>query len=151
MHFFSDQGEKNMTDDEAAKMASVNPDFSNEDLFNAIERGDYPSWTLDVQVMDPKEAEHYRWNIFDVTKVWPHSDFPLRSVGRFTLNRNPENHFAEIEQIAFSPAHLVPGIEPTADLMLQARLFSYSDSQRHRLGVNYQHIPVNAPLHPGAA
>ena len=101
-------------------------------------------------MLDPKDAEHFRWNIFDVTKVWPHSEIPLRKVGRITLNRNPQNYFAEIEEIAFSPAHLVPGIEPTADPMLQARLFSYADSQRHRLGVNYQQIPVNAPLHPYA-
>jgi len=106
---------------------------------------------LKIQVLDPKDAEKFRWNIFDVTKVWPHAEIPLQEVGVLTLNRNPQNYFAEIEQIAFAPAHLVPGIEPTVDPMLQARLFSYADSQRHRLGVNYQQIPVNAPLHPHAA
>lgn len=139
-----------MTNDEAAKKGGDNPDHATEDLFDAIERGEHPSWTLKVQVLDPADAERFRWNIFDVTKVWPHEEVPLREVGVLTLNRNPQNYFAEIEQIAFAPAHLVPGIEPTVDPMLQARLFSYADSQRHRLGVNYQQIPVNAPLHPHA-
>jgi catalase len=98
------------------------------------------------QTLTPEEAQNFRWNIFDVTKVWPHSEVPLRRIGKMTLNRNATNYFAEIEQLAFAPAHLVPGIEPSADPMLQARLFSYSDSQRHRLGVNYQQIPVNRPL-----
>jgi catalase len=147
LHFISDQGEKNMTNEEAAEMASTNPDWHTEDLFNAIERGEHPSWTLYVQVLDPADAEKFRWNIFDVTKIWPHGEVPLRPVGKLTLNRNPDNYFAEIEQIAFAPSHLVPGIEPTVDPMLQARLFSYVDSQRHRLGVNYQQIPVNRPLH----
>ena len=151
LHFISNQGNKTMTNDEAAKTGGSNPDHATEDLFNAIEEGDYPSWTMKIQVLDPADAKDFRWNIFDVTKVWPHAEVPLRDVGVFTLNRNPQNYFAEIEQIAFSPAHLVPGIEPTVDPMLQARLFSYADSQRHRLGVNYQQIPVNAPLHPHAA
>lgn len=99
-----------------------------------------------AQTLTPEQAESFRWNVFDVTKVWPHSEVPLRRVGKFTLNRNPSNYFAEIEQSAFAPGHLVPGIEPSADPMLQARLFSYSDTQRHRLGVNYQQIPVNRPL-----
>lgn len=150
LHFISDQGNRTLTNDEAAAIAAKNPDHATEDLFSAIERGECPSWTLKIQVLDPADAEKYRWNIFDVTKVWPHSDVPFREVGKFTLNRNPDNYFAEIEQLAFSPAHLVPGIEATADPMLQARLFSYADSQRHRLGVNYQQIPVNAPLHPYA-
>jgi catalase len=136
-----------MTNEIAAQMATTNPDWHTEDLFHAIDRGDFPSWTMYVQVLTPTEAEHFRWNILDVTKVWPHSEVPLRQVGKLTLNRNPTNYFAEIEQAAFSPAHLVPGIEPSADPMLQARLFSYSDTQRHRLGVNYQQIPVNQPLH----
>ncbi|KAH8801786.1 peroxisomal catalase [Xylogone sp. PMI_703] len=151
LHFISDQGNRSLTNDEAMAMASKNPDHATEDLFNAIEHGEFPSWTLKVQVLDPADAEKYRWNIFDVTKVWPHGDVPFREVGKLTLNRNPDNYFAEIEQLAFSPAHLVPGIEATADPMLQARLFSYADSQRHRLGVNYQQLPVNAPLHPYAA
>ena len=147
LHFLSDQGCKDMTQQEATDLGATNPDSHTEDLFNAIERGDHPSWTLKIQVLDPADAEKFRWNIFDVTKIWPHSEVPLREVGKLTLNRNPENYFAQIEQLAFSPAHLVPGIEPTADPMLQARLFSYADSQRHRLGVNYQQLPVNAPLH----
>jgi catalase len=102
---------------------------------------------MKIQVLDPKDAEKFRWNIFDVTKIWPHKEIPLRSVGRLTLNRNPQNYFAEIEQMAVAPSHLVPGIEPSADPMLQARLFSYNDSQRHRLGVNFNQLPVNAPLH----
>jgi catalase len=146
-HVKTDQGHADMTNEEAAALTSSNPDHATEDLFNAIERGEFPSWTLYVQVMDPKDAEKFRWNILDITKVWPHSEVPLRPVGKMTLNRNPENYFAEVEQLAFSPAHLVPGIEPSADPMLQARLFSYSDTHRHRLGVNYQQIPVNRPLH----
>ena len=100
-----------------------------------------------MQVLSPEQAEKFRWNIFDLTKVWPQKDVPLRPFGRFTLNRNPTNYFAEIEQVAFSPSHLVPGVEPSADPVLQSRLFSYPDTHRHRLGVNYQQIPVNRPLH----
>ena len=133
LHFISNQGIENFTNDEAAQMASTNPDWNTEDLFNAIAAGDHPSWTLKIQVLDPKDAETFRWNIFDVTKIWPHSDVLLRTVGTLTLNRNPANYFAEIEQLAFAPAHLIPGIEPTVDPMLQARLFSYADSQRHRV------------------
>lgn len=146
-HMKTNQGHDDMSNEEAAELASSNPDHATQDLFDAIERGDYPTWTLYVQVLDPKQAENFRWNVLDITKVWPHSEVPLRPVGKMTLNRNPENYFAEIEQVAFSPSHLVPGIEPSADPMLQARLFSYPDTQRHRLGVNYQQIPVNQPLH----
>jgi catalase len=141
------QGDRTLTNEEAAHLHAVNPDFQTEDLFNAIARAEYPSWDIKVQVLSPEQAEKFRWNIFDVTKIWPHSEVPLRSVGRMTLNRNAENYFAEVEQIAFSPAHLVPGIEPSADPMLQARLFNYADAQRYRLGVNYQQLPVNKPLH----
>lgn len=137
---------KTLTHDEAAHLFGANPDWNTQDLFNAIEKGNYPSWTMYFQTLTPEQAESFRWNIFDVTKVWPHSEAPLRRIGKLTLNRNPQNYFAEIEQIAFAPAHLVPGIEPSADPMLQARLFSYADSQRHRLGVNYQQLPVNRPL-----
>ncbi|KAI1617887.1 catalase [Exophiala viscosa] len=146
-HFKTDQGHKDLTNEEAAELSKTNPDHATEDLFEAIQRGEFPSWTLYVQILDPKEAENFRFNIFDVTKVWPHSDVPLRPVGKMTLNHNPDNYFAEVEQLAFSPAHLIPGVEPSADPMLQARLFSYSDTHRHRLGVNYQQIPVNKPLH----
>ncbi|KAI5927539.1 catalase Cat [Camillea tinctor] len=147
IHVLTNQGNKTLNNEESEHLASSNPDWHTQDLFNAIDQGDYPSWDIQVQVLEPEQAEKFRWNIFDITKIWPHSEVPLRPVGRMTLNRNPQNYFAEIEQIAVSPAHLVPGIEPTADPMLQARLFSYSDTQRHRLGVNYQQLPVNAPLH----
>ncbi|KAK9451748.1 catalase-like domain-containing protein [Limtongia smithiae] len=142
----SDQGIKNFTNDEAIKMAGENPDFATEDLFEAIARGDNPSWTAYVQTMTPEQAADFRWSIFDLTKVWPKSQFPLRRFGRLTLNRNPQNYFAEVEQAAFSPGHTVPGIEPSADPVLQSRLFSYNDTHRHRLGVNYLQIPVNCPL-----
>lgn len=115
------------------------------DLFNAIANGDFPSWTLLIQVMSPEEAEKCKFNPFDVTKVWPHGDFPLIEVGQLVLDRNPKNYIAEIEQIAFSPSHMIPGIEASPDKMLQGRLFSYPDTQRHRLGENYLRLPVNCP------
>jgi catalase len=131
----------------ATKLAGENPDYAQQDLFEAIERKEFPSWTLCVQTMTPAQAEKFRYNILDLTKIWPHSEFPLRPVAKLTLNENPANYFAEIEQIAFSPSHLVPGVEPTADPVLQSRLFTYPDTHRHRLGVNYAQLPVNAPLH----
>lgn len=147
IHLKTDQGIRNLTGEEATRLAGENPDHATQDLFEAIERGDFPSWTAYLQVLTPQQAERFGWNIFDLTKVWPHSEVPLRRFGRLTLNRNVENYFAEIEQAAFSPSHLVPGVEPSADPVLQSRLFSYPDTHRHRLGVNYQQIPVNAPLH----
>ena len=144
-HFKTEQGIKNMTADEASEMTRKDGDFATRDLFNSIKDGQGASWRFCVQVMPEKDAENYKWNVFDVTKVWPHSDYPLIDVGRFTLNRNPQNYFAEVEQSAFSPAHLVPGIEPSFDKMLQGRLFSYTDTHRHRLGGNYNEIPVNCP------
>ncbi|KAK7970311.1 hypothetical protein PG996_001258 [Apiospora saccharicola] len=146
IHLKTDQGSKTLTNEEAGKLASENPDFSTQDLFEAIQRGDNPSWTVYAQVLTPEQAEKFKWNIFDLTKVWPQGEVPLRRFGKMTLNRNVENYFAEIEQVAFSPSHLVPGVEPSADPVLQSRLFSYPDTHRHRLGVNYQQIPVNAPL-----
>ncbi|KFY16395.1 hypothetical protein V492_01380 [Pseudogymnoascus sp. VKM F-4246] len=143
-HFKSNQGIKNFTQAEAEEMAGKNPDFHMEDLYGSIEKGDYPSWTLYIQTMKPEEAEKYRWDIFDMTKVWPHKDFPLQEVGKLTLNRNVQNYFAEIEQAAFSPSTMVPGIAPSEDLMLQARMFAYPDAARYRLGVNYQQLPCNA-------
>ncbi|GES64573.1 putative catalase [Aspergillus terreus] len=143
-------GVKNLTREEATKLAGENPDHLVQDMYEAIERGDHPVWNVFVQVMDPKQAENYKWNIFDMTKVWPHTDVPLRQIGRLTLNRNPKNYFVDIEQASFSPSTMVPGIAPSADLMLQARMFSYPDAQRYRLGVNYQQLPVNsarAPVH----
>ena len=146
IHLKTDQGIKNFTNEEAGKMASANPDWNTQDLFEAIQKGDYPSWTVYVQVLSPEQAEKFRWNIFDLTKVWPQKEVPLQPFGKLTLNKNVENYFAEIEQVAFSPSHLVPGVEPSADPVLQSRLFSYPDTHRHRLGTNYQQIPVNAPL-----
>jgi len=146
IHLKTDQGSKTFTNDEAGRMASENPDWNTQDLFDAIARGEYPSWSVYIQVLDPIDAEKFRWNIFDLTKVWPQGEVPLRPIGKFTLNKNPENYFAEIEQSAFSPSHMVPGVEPSADPVLQSRLFSYPDTHRHRLGTNYQQIPVNCPL-----
>jgi catalase len=146
IHFISNQGAKNLTNDESIKLAGENPDHHAADLYNAIERGEYPSWKMCIQVMSPREAEQYRWNIFDMTKVWPHSDYPLQEVAKLTLNRNPANCFAEIEQAAFSPSTIVPGIAPSADPMLQARMFAYPDAARYRLGVNYQQLPCNKPV-----
>ncbi|KAG7398038.1 hypothetical protein PHYBOEH_011769 [Phytophthora boehmeriae] len=145
-HFKTDQGIRNMPVDEAAFLAGADPDYANRDLYEAIEAGEFPSWTLYIQTMTPEQAKQHKFLAFDVTKVWPHSDFPLQEVGRLVLNRNPQNYFAEIEQLAFSPSHMVPGIAPSPDKMLQGRLFSYPDTLRHRLGKNYQQIPVNRPL-----
>lgn len=115
------------------------------DLYNAIAGGEFPSWRVCVQIMPAKDAKNYRWNIFDITKVWPHKDYPLVEIGRMTLNRNPANYFAEVEQSAFSPGNFVPGIGPSPDKMLQARIISYHDAHLYRLGPNYQLLPINAP------
>lgn len=144
-HFKTDQGVKNMTNEVAAKLAGENPDFHTEDLFNAIENGDYPSWTLHVQMMPIEDANTYRFDPFDVTKVWSHKDYPLIEVGRMVLNKNPENYFEEVEQATFSPGTMVPGIEPSPDKMLQGRLFAYADAHRYRVGVNHNHLPINRP------
>ncbi|ORY91583.1 catalase [Leucosporidium creatinivorum] len=146
-HYRCDQPRKNFTNEEATKLAGENPDFATQDLFEAIERKEFPSWTLCVQTMTPEQAEKFEHNILDLTKIWPHKEYPLRPVGKLTLNENPQNYFAEIEQVAFAPSHLIPGVEPTADPVLQSRLFSYPDTHRHRLGTNYAQLPVNAPLH----
>lgn len=147
-HFKTDQGIENFTQEEADRIAGQDADYHRRDLFEAIKRGEYPSWTLYVQIMPFKEAEKYRFNPFDLTKVWPHSDYPLKEVGKLTLNRNPRDFFAEIEQAAFDPANMVLGIGPSPDRMLLARLFAYADAHRARLGVNYQQIPVNRPKSP---
>lgn len=144
-HFKTDQGIKNLTRQEAEIMRAKDPDHATRDLYMAIERGDYPSWTLQMQIMMPEQADDYRFDILDVTKVWPHADFPPMEVGKLVLNRNPKNYFAEVEQAAFSPANLVPGIAASPDKMLQGRLFSYHDTHIHRLGPNYHLLPVNAP------
>ncbi|KAK9460442.1 catalase-like domain-containing protein [Lipomyces oligophaga] len=146
IHMECDQGIRNFDNDTATKIAGENPDFATQDLFEAIEKGDYPSWTVSLQTMTPEQAAKFRYSVFDLTKVWPKAEFPLRRFAKLTLNRNPQNYFAEVEQAAFSPGHLVPGIEPSADPVLQSRLFSYNDTHRHRLGVNYLQIPVNKPL-----
>ncbi|KAJ6109928.1 Catalase mono-functional heme-containing [Penicillium sp. IBT 16267x] len=148
IHMKTRQGVKNFTQEEATKIAGEDPDYMIRDMFKAIERKEYPSWDVFVQVMDPSEAENYRWNIFDMTKVWSHTDFPLRKIGKMTLNRNPSNYFADIEQAAFSPSNLVPGFSVSADPVLQARLFAYPDAARYRLGVNYQQLPTNAAKAP---
>jgi catalase len=147
-HFITDQGIEFFTQQEADQMAGVDTDFHTRDLFDAIKRGDHPSWTLRMQIMPFDEAAGYRFNPFDLTKVWPHSDYPLIEVGRLTLDRNPTDNHTEIEQAAFQPNNLVPGTGPSPDRMLLGRLFSYADAHRARLGVNYQQIPVNAPVAP---
>lgn len=144
-HFKTDQGIQNLTREEAEHTKGTDPDHATRDLDNAIKRGEYPSWTLQVQIMKPEDADDYRFDIFDVTKVWPHGDYPPIEVGRMVLNRNPENYFAEVEQAAFSPANLVPGIAASPDKMLQGRLFAYHDAHRYRLGPNYLLLPVNRP------
>jgi catalase len=144
-HFKTDQGIDNFTSAEAKAMVAEDADYHIRDLFTSIQRGEYPSWTLYVQVMPFETAADYRFNPFDLTKVWPHGDFPLVKVGRMTLDRNPENYFGEIEQAAFEPANFVPGIGPSPDKMLQGRLFSYPDTHRYRIGANYLQLPVNRP------
>jgi catalase len=136
-HFKTDQGIKNLSADKANELTSSSRDYATADLFENIQQGNHPSWTFYVQVMPEKEGENYKFDIFDVTKVWPQSDYPLQPVGKMTLNKNPENFFAEVEQAAFAPTNLVPGIEPSNDKMLQGRLFSYPDTHRHRLGPNF--------------
>ncbi|HEY5472149.1 MAG TPA: catalase, partial [Candidatus Limnocylindrales bacterium] len=143
-HFKTEQGVQNLTDAEAAELRGADPDSATRDLSTSIARGDYPAWRLQVQIMPPDQADTYRFDPFDVTKVWPHADFPLIDVGRMVLNRNPENYFAEVEQAAFSPSNFVPGVGPSPDKMLQGRLFSYHDTHLHRLGPNYHLLPVNA-------
>ncbi len=147
-HFVSQQGIKNLTDAEAAELVGNDRESHQADLFNTIEAGDFPKWTLNVQIMPESDAAKVPYNPFDLTKVWPKGDYPLIEVGVMELNRNPENYFAEVEQAAFSPANVVPGISFSPDKMLQGRLFSYGDTQRYRLGVNHNQIPVNAPRCP---
>ncbi|MCA1052290.1 MULTISPECIES: catalase KatA [Priestia] len=144
-HFKTEQSVKNLSPDVAAKLAGENPDYHTEDLFNAIEKGDFPSWKLYVQIMPLEDADTYRFDPFDVTKVWSQKDYPLIEVGRMVLDRNPENYFAEVEQATFSPGTLVPGIDVSPDKMLQGRLFAYSDAHRYRVGANHQALPINRP------
>jgi catalase len=144
-HFKTDQGIANFTDAEAKAMVAEDPDFHRRDLRETLASGQEASWTLEMQIMPVEEAEGYRFNPFDLTKVWPHSDYPPIKIGRLVLNRNPENYFAEVEQAAFEPANMIPGIEPSPDKMLLGRLFSYPDTHRHRIGANYQQLPINRP------
>ena len=147
-HFKTDQGIECFTQDEADQMASVDTDYHQRDLFEHIEAGEHPSWTLHVQIMPFDDAKTYRINPFDLTKVWPHDEYPLQEVGKLTLNRNVTDYHTEIEQAAFEPNNVVPGTGLSPDKMLLARGFSYADAHRARLGVNYKQIPVNAPKSP---
>lgn len=144
-HFKTDQGIKNLTRQEAEHLKGSDPDHATRDLYEAIEREDYPSWTLEMQILTPEQAKDFPWDIFDITKVWPHSEVPPIKIGKLVLNCNPLNYFAEVEQAAFCPGNLVPGIAISPDKMLQARVFSYHDTHIHRLGPNYHLIPVNSP------
>jgi catalase len=149
-HFKTQQGHKYLTNRESEAVIGKSRETYQVDLFGAIERGEYPRWTLYVQVMPERDAEKTAYNPFDLTKVWPHKDYPLIEVGVMELNRNPDNYFAEIEQLAFSPANVVPGIGFSPDKMLQARIFSYADAHRYRLGTHYEALPVNRPRCPVA-
>ncbi len=142
-HHRTQQGIENLTDEEATKLVGEDRESSQRDLYEAIERGDFPKWKLFIQVMPEADAENYRFHPFDLTKVWSKKDYPLIEVGEWELNRNPENYFADVEQAAFTPANLIPGISISPDRMLQGRLFSYGDAARYRLGVNHHQIPVN--------
>jgi len=144
-HFKTMQGIECLTDEEAASIVGGDRESHQRDLFEAIARGDFPKWRALVQVMPEAEADSTPYNPFDLTKVWPHADYPLIEVGVMELNRNPKDYFAEVEQSAFSPANMVPGISQSPDKMLQFRIFSYADAHRYRLGVNYESLPVNAP------
>lgn len=144
-HFRCDQGIRNLPVQRATELNGTDPDYATRDLFAAISEKKFPSWTLCVQIHPESQPFPFEFNPLDVTKVWPFEKYPLMEVGRLTLNKNPENYFAEVEQAAFSPSHMVPGIEPSFDRMLQGRLFSYPDTHRHRLGTNYKQIPVNRP------
>lgn len=147
-HFITQQGIKNLDVKEATRLAGEDPDYSTRDLYNAIAGGNYPKWKFCIQIMTYDQAKKYKFNPFDVTKVWSKKEFPLIEVGDLVLNENAKNHFAQIEQLAFCPSNMVPGIEPSPDRMLLGRLFSYQDTQRHRLGANYHKIPVNKPKCP---
>jgi catalase len=150
-HLRTQQGIKNLTDQEAEELVGKDRESHQRDLYEAIERGEFPRWTMFVQIMPEKDAATVPYHPFDLTKVWPKGDYPLIQVGYFELNRNPNNYFQDVEQAAFNPANVVPGIGFSPDKMLQGRLFSYGDAQRYRLGVNHHQIPVNAPRGASAA
>ena len=136
-HYKTDQGIKNFTGEEASELGKSQKDYATMDLFNNIEKGNFPAWTWYCQVMPIADAATYRFDVYDITKIWPHSDYPLQKIGKLVLNKNVENFHAETEQVAFSPAHMVPGIEPSNCKMLQGRLVNYPDAHRHRVGPNY--------------
>lgn len=142
-HFRTQQGIKNLTDEEAANIMGQDRDSHQRDLYNAIEKGDFPKWTMYVQIMPETDAEKVPYHPFDLSKVWPHGDYPLIEVGEFELNRNPDNYYLDVEQAAFAPSNLVPGISVSPDKVLQARLYNYADAARYRVGVNHHQIPVN--------
>lgn len=142
-HFKTQQGIENFTGPEANQMRAQDMDFAQRDLVDAIDRGDFPKWSLKIQVMTQAQANEFRWNPFDLTKIWPHGEFPLIDVGTLELNRIPDNYFQDVEQSAFAPAHIVDGVGYSPDKMLQGRLLSYPDAHRYRLGANYEQIPVN--------
>ena len=144
-HFHTEQGMEFFNNEEAAEVAGDNADFHRQDLFDSIADGNFPSWKVSIQVMPYADAKGYRFNPFDLTKVWPHADYPVIPVGKFTLNRNPDNFFAQIEQAAFSPGNTVPGIGLSPDKMLLGRAFAYNDAQRNRIGTNFHQLPVNRP------
>ena len=146
-HFKTDQGIENLTRDEAQRICGEDPNHATRDLYQSIEQGDYPSWTLEMQILPEEKAEGFPWDIFDITKVWPHGEVPPIEIGKLVLDRNPENYFAEVEQAAFCPGNVVPGITISSDKMLQARVYSYHDTHIHRLGPNYHQITVNASRH----
>lgn len=147
-HFKTKAGVKNLQVYDAVRLAGVDPDYAQRDLYEAIENGDFPRWRVCVQIMPEADAQTYAINPFDLTKVWPHKDYPLIEVGEMVLDRNPENYFAEIEQAAFEPSNVVPGMGFSPDKMLQARIFSYADAHRYRIGTNYASLSVNAPKCP---
>ncbi|WP_407294932.1 catalase [Stutzerimonas zhaodongensis] len=148
LHFKSMQGIKNLAPDEAVRLAGADPDYAQRDLFNAIERGEFPKWKMCIQVMTEEQAASRTENPFDVTKTWSQKEFPLIEVGVLELNRNPQNYFAEVEQAAFAPSNVVPGVGLSPDRMLQGRVFAYADAHRYRVGTNHQQLPVNAPRCP---
>jgi catalase len=147
-HFKTQQGNKTLTGPQAEEIKGKDPDYSQRDLVQAIEKGDFPKWTLKIQVMTDEQAKKFKWNPFDVTKVWPHKEFPLIEAGVMELNEVPSNYFADVEQAAFAPSHTIDGISLSPDKMLQGRILAYPDAHRYRLGANYEQIPVNRPIVP---
>jgi catalase len=147
-HFKTKQGIRCLDAQKAEELAGSDPDYAQRDLFHAIEKGDFPKWTVYIQVMPENETDKFQYNPFDLTKIWPHSEYPLIEVGELELNRNPQNYFAEVEQAAFNPVNIVPGMGYSPDKMLQGRLVSYPDAHRYRIGTNYEALPVNRPKCP---